>query len=282
MSPFSAVVTTMMQIDPALAMRLDGVLERNPGAVCYCGCPVSEEWITSPEQCPWGNDDNCQRCDDPHNRPSMRIPLPEPHIVIFNTGNCRKSRKAKNLSQECGLTAAEQKHLFATATKDAGNSKAIGAMQKFDYSKGRGAFLHGSNGTGKTYLMHCLVNKLCTDGVTCAFTSVYNLLGELREAIEEKGIRSEADILYRYTWPKVLLLDDIGKEQIRSDWAPERIFRLIDTRFRDGKPIIYSSNCNADELEARLGENFGAAIVSRIMGNVDIWNLAGADRRLQR
>jgi DNA replication protein DnaC len=264
-----------------LLERIDGILERNPGLINYCGCPVNEERINSPEECPWGNDDNCQRCDDPKNRPSMRIPLPEPNIVIFNTGSCRKSHKAKNLSSESGLTASEMKHLFLTATKDSQNSKTITAMQKYDFSKGRGAYLTGGNGTGKTYLLHCLVNKLCADGTSCVFTSVYNLLGELRATIEEKALRSEDDILYRYTRPKVLLLDDIGKEQIRTDWAPERIFRLVDTRFREGKPIIYSSNCNAEELEARLGENFGSAIMSRIMGNVDVWKIGGNDRRLQ-
>jgi len=45
----------------------------------------------------------------------------------------------------------------------------------------------------------------------------------------------------------LLIIDDFGTEKY-SDWSYEKIFNLVDTRYRSEKPIIINSNLSGTNL----------------------------------
>jgi len=49
----------------------------------------------------------------------------------------------------------------------------------------------------------------------------------------------------------LLILDDLGAEN-STDWAREKIYEIIDSRYRDKKPIIITTNLKLEQLMEKL------------------------------
>ena len=141
----------------------------------------------------------------------------------------------------------------------------------------KGLFLHGSYGTGKTYLVICLAREIYFNyNKGFKFYSVPALLEKTRSSFnhnEDEDVINPMEDLTSYP-PNILFLDDIGKEK-PSDWVREQLYILINSRYENLLPTIFTSNCNAKELSNNLGE----AIISRIYEMCDIYTLKGEDRR---
>lgn len=80
-------------------------------------------------------------------------------------------------------------------------------------------------------------------------------------------------------WADVLIWDDIGK----SKWTETReglYYQIINERYRNNKPIIFSSN----EDKGTLSEKIGYAASSRLFSMADMYLLEveGEDQRLKR
>ena len=62
----------------------------------------------------------------------------------------------------------------------------------------------------------------------------------------------------------LLIIDDIGKEYAKKangwSWTQEKTFEIINRRYEDLKPIIFTSNASLEEIAERLDP----AIASRI------------------
>ena len=74
----------------------------------------------------------------------------------------------------------------------------------------------------------------------------------------------ETEVLKKVSECDLLIIDDFGAEKI-TDWVLEKVFLLIDTRYKTEKPLIITTN-----LEYRKDENcdiekiFGRRIKDRI------------------
>lgn len=72
------------------------------------------------------------------------------------------------------------------------------------------------------------------------------------------------------------MLDDIGAEK-PTEWVRETLFSLIDFRYQNNKPIIFTSNFHLSNLENKLGK----PIISRIVEMCRVIKLDGEDFRLK-
>ena len=134
-----------------------------------------------------------------------------------------------------------------------------------------GLLFTGPKGTGKTHLAAAIANKLMNDGVPVLFATMIDLLGKIKssfDAAKNNGI-SEESILRIYKTVDLLIIDDIGKER-PTGWALEKIYQIINARYEDYKPIIFTSNYSADELVKRMtptdgDKNTADATVDRIL-----------------
>lgn len=140
----------------------------------------------------------------------------------------------------------------------------------------RGLFITGDVGTGKTHIAYALA-KECRNiiGVEPIVWNTTELLREIRldfdKKFEDKNRFEEKLNDFR----GVLFLDDIGVEKL-TEWVSETFYLIINKRYNEMRPIIFTSNLDVPSLAEKVGDR----TVSRIIGMCDVITLKGADRRL--
>ena len=138
---------------------------------------------------------------------------------------------------------------------------------------GRGLWIQGDVGTGKTTLA-MLVSKAALDaGRSVAIYSLPRLLNLLREAMDSD--EGKLDFLDRLTAVDLLHIDDLGAEN-RTDWVLEQLYSIVNARYEAERAIVATTNLMPDELSAQLGPRTVSRLVE-ICG--DLIPLYGEDKR---
>jgi DNA replication protein DnaC len=140
---------------------------------------------------------------------------------------------------------------------------------------GRGLWLFGDTGTGKTTLA-MLVSKMALEsGHSVAIYSLPKLLAHIRRTYDsEPGGDSYLAFFERLTSVDLLHIDDLGAEK-RSDWVLEQLYALINERYEAQRSVLVTTNLPHEELE----EQIGSRTVSRLSQICDEVPLFGSDRR---
>jgi DNA replication protein DnaC len=140
---------------------------------------------------------------------------------------------------------------------------------------GRGLWLWGDVGTGKTTLA-MLVSKAALEADrSVAIYSLPRLLSLLRGSLESPG--GLIDLIDRLTAVDLLHIDDLGAEN-QTDWVLEQLYSIVNARYEAERAIVATTNLKPDELGERLGERTVSRLVE-ICG--DPITLTGEDRRQQ-
>lgn len=126
----------------------------------------------------------------------------------------------------------------------------IKAIKNFinEYKKGnnpKGIYLHGSFGSGKTYLISALFNELAKSRTTSVIIHTPELLRSLKDSFSTDY--SEKFYLLKHT--PLLLLDDIGAEYLTAWGRDEVIEPILQYRMDEGLPTFFTSNFTILELE---------------------------------
>jgi DNA replication protein DnaC len=138
---------------------------------------------------------------------------------------------------------------------------------------GRGLWIQGDVGTGKTTLA-MLVSKAALDaGRSVAIYSLPRLLNLLRESMDSEG--GMLGFMDRLTAVDLLHLDDLGAET-KTDWVLEQLYSIVNSRYEAERAIVATTNLMPDELSEQLG----ARTVSRLVEICgDLIPLYGEDKR---
>jgi DNA replication protein DnaC len=138
---------------------------------------------------------------------------------------------------------------------------------------GRGLWLQGDVGTGKTTLAMLVSKAALQAGRSVAIYSLPRLLNLLRESMDT--LEGKLDLLDRLTAVHLLHLDDLGAEN-RTDWVLEQLYSIVNARYEAQRAIVATTNLMPDELSERLG----ARTVSRLVEICgDLIPLFGEDKR---
>lgn len=135
-------------------------------------------------------------------------------------------------------------------TNDKNRIEIIKAIKNFinEHKKGtnpKGIYLHGSFGSGKTYLISALFNELAKSGITSVIIHTPELLRSLKDSFSTDY--SEKFYLLKHT--PLLLLDDIGAEYLTAWGRDEVIEPILQYRMDEGLPTFFTSNFTILELE---------------------------------
>ena len=124
----------------------------------------------------------------------------------------------------------DNEKLFVLAKKYVAN---FDTMKK----KGQGILFYGDVGTGKSYTAAAIANELLDMMKPVIMTSFIRLLEELRK------FNDEASELYvdRLNEADLLIVDDLGAER-GTDFALEKVYDVVDSRYRSGRPMILTTN----------------------------------------
>lgn len=142
--------------------------------------------------------------------------------------------------------------------------------------EGRGLWLMGDVGTGKTSLA-MLVSKAAVEaGRTAAIYSLPRLLARIRRTYDaEAGEDSYLQFFERLTSVDLLQIDDLGAEK-RSDWVLEQLYAIVDSRYESQRAMVVTTNLDQASLEEQIGPRTVSRLVE-ICG--DPLPLFGEDRR---
>lgn len=143
----------------------------------------------------------------------------------------------------------------------------------------KGLYLYSrENGTGKTHISYAIAKYLFEKGWNVEFCKVGSLLESLRISLRKKDFGESNALLNKITKVKgLLILDDIGGNEKISEWVLDKLYSIVDYRYEEILPTIFTSNCNYDELALKVG----GRISSRIVGMTELFELGGLDKRLK-
>ena len=116
---------------------------------------------------------------------------------------------------------------------------------------GYGIYIYGDSGTGKTHLTACICNELISQYRQCLFTNFFEISKLIRSTWGKNN--TEAEIIIRRIGDiDFLFIDDLGTEALQKNgednWLQEQLFDIINKRYNNKKPTIFSSNHSLNEL----------------------------------
>lgn len=166
------------------------------------------------------------------------------------------------------IRAAGLRGGYASATSPEG-------MRVYErFAKGRGTYLYGLPGRGKTWAAACCVRMAVERGLTARLVTAKALL----DAIKAEYDGGERVALGQAERCSLLALDDLGVERPTA-WAMETISALIDVRVSSGLPTVVTSNYSLGDLRKRWDGMEGARLASRIAGACERVEMIGIDMR---
>jgi DNA replication protein DnaC len=120
---------------------------------------------------------------------------------------------------------------------------------------GYGMYIYGDSGTGKTHLTACMCNELMSKMHQCLFTNFFEISKLIRSTWN--GNADSENVVRRLCEVDFLFLDDLGTEKVTSNgednWLQGQVFDIINKRYNNKKPTIFSSNYSMNELIADRG-----------------------------
>ncbi|MBQ6841515.1 MAG: primosomal protein DnaI [Bacilli bacterium] len=203
--------------------------------------------------------DNCKKCPGlakckNHIQGYVYYPQKGGSKVTFNYIPCKYLKKyeedMQNKDANMELLKARMKDIDVT---DKSRVTLIKWLKKFydnyDITKtNKGLYLHGTFGSGKTFLISALLNEL-KDKKKIDYEIVY--FPELLRTLKDNFNLLDSKVRY-YSNVEILLIDDIGAEKV-SDWGRDEILgTILQSRMNNHLTTFFTSNLNIEELEKHL------------------------------
>jgi DNA replication protein DnaC len=166
----------------------------------------------------------------------------------------------------------------------------VNAVQSFvdeldgNLAAGKGMWLMGNTGTGKTTLGMLVAKTALAAGKTVAVYFTPKLLTQIRQTYQATESEDAYDAFFkRLTSVDLLYIDDLGSER-HTDWVVEQLYALVNERYENQLSMLVTSNAGQDVEEGRkqLEDQIGSRTVSRLIEICDDpLPLFGPDRREQ-
>jgi len=210
---------------------------------------------------------DCQRCQD-----TGRVYIDDEKFIICECYNSRKDdlqRLATALPSRIAMASFDKVNVNLYQPQFRSQARKIFTyVQKFcdDISKtpGQGLFIHGPTGSGKSYLMGCIANYLCSH-MSVKYLVYADFLDSLRATFNSRETgSSEQQLIDEVKNVGLLLLDDLGVEK-PTEFSLKNLAQIIDYRYRNCLPLVVTSNFTLDELIRRSqADLYGERIVWRL------------------
>jgi DNA replication protein DnaC len=232
-----------------------------------------------------------RRCQCEESQKAWEIELAELEQQMEKERETKKredvQRRVDKLFAQSKLGERFKTRTFENFITTQNNKKAFEIAKKFadefETSEfGVGLNFMGCYGTGKTHLAAAIAISLINKGVPVVFGTLINLLGKIKATYEVGSKMDEDAIISLYNSVDLLIIDDLGKEK-PSEWVLEKLYTIINQRYENFKPIVITTNYDADRLIERLtvrnNTETAEAIVSRLHEACKWVVLSGEDYR---
>ena len=205
----------------------------------------------------------CGKC---HTRKQTRIAVPffgGKRIVCcvcdcqLAEQNARKEEQARREQMERvaalrKVGVGDEKYREMTFSADDGGGDRAAFKVANDYvqnweamrEKNVGLLFSGVPGTGKTFFAACIANALLDKGIPAMISTIPSLATAMSANFEAK----KPEILDQIKSVDLLVLDDVGTER-NTSYMAERMFEIVDSRYRAGKPLVVTTNLGIAEIQ---------------------------------
>jgi len=170
---------------------------------------------------------------------------------------------------------AENKRSFEVATDYIKNFREY-------FAQGKGLYLEGPCGTGKTHLAIAIALAIINTGVPVICKTSIDILGDIKRCYEHNSEVTEEEVLEAYKTVDLLIIDDLGKEQV-TEWSVPVLYSILNERYEALLPTIITTNYNttalAEKLSAKGDTETATAIISRFVESSKRVTMSWADYR---
>jgi DNA replication protein DnaC len=206
--------------------------------------------------------------------PNERYPMGSSRLCLCILRQQRRRRLAE-LMRISGLTP-EAVAAWSFETYDAERAVGDGASRRYlaDVVSACQAFarapkgwlvLSGPCGSGKSHLAYAVAGAYLRAGHAVYISTVPDLLEALRRGFDGQGDASYAKRFDTVCRAELLVLDDLGA-QSDSAWSTEKLYQILDFRYRLHLPLMVTSNINPFAPGGRLDPR----IVSRLLDGANL------------
>lgn len=109
----------------------------------------------------------------------------------------------------------------------------------------KGLYLYGKFSIGKTYALACIANELAKNNVSCLLIYFPDLIVDLKNAMGSPRYEKLLNMLKSID---VLMLDDLGSENITPWLRDEVLGPVLNYRVLEKKPLFVTSNYGEKEI----------------------------------
>lgn len=181
---------------------------------------------------------------------------------------CLQRKQSLQKLEKCGLSDAFKKRTFKTYITDTkyqfeAKAKAMQFCKEFKESNSS-LILCGKPGSGKTHLGVAVMLNLIEKNIGCKYEEYTSMIMTLKQSVlDEANFITEID---KYLNPRVVFIDDFLKGK-PSDADLKYIYRVVNTRYLKGKPMIISTEMRMEDI-IQWDEAIGSRIMEMCQGNV--------------
>lgn len=134
----------------------------------------------------------------------------------------------------------------------------------------------GPTGTGKTFLSSCIAKEFLDSGHFVLYHTATRISNIIDDAKFRHDQPQNSEYLSMIADCDLLIIDDLGTEYAFG-YPQSQLFDILETRMISGKRTVISTNMDLNELN----QKYSPRLVSRILGNYEIFVFRGNDLRYQ-
>ncbi|WP_119065536.1 ATP-binding protein [Rubrobacter indicoceani] len=243
--------------------RDDGVLRLDDEVCPHCGRSLEAEYVEFPPALAkkygkpgeWDYLPCTPECEKKNERQEWEHARRESRVVSL--------KERSGLSKRMKGYTLDSFNKFASEGAVRAFEKVMRYVDEWEERRedGSGLYFFGGVGTGKTHLAVAVMNEVIQKKrVPGLFVTVPELLDNIRGTYNDPG-RNLDDWMDAVKNAEMLVLDDLGSERA-TEWVQERIFVIVNHRYREALPTIFTSNIGPQELPAKLGDRTSSRIIA--------------------
>jgi len=180
----------------------------------------------------------------------------DPYIEIYYRPTKEKSIQIRKERMRQNLKFYDSEVYIQDASLaefDCFNDERVKAYEKAQYfldhyrinQYEQGIYIHGSYGTGKSYLLSAIAQELAERGISVLFVYMPDLTRSLKQGMNEGNLEERIN---RLKQADVLMMDDFGGENVSGWFRDEILIPVLQYRLSAKLPVFMSSNYTHSQI----------------------------------